>query len=158
MIRQSTDLFRQSNISNIFQLNQIWNDFNQQHSSNYQQVLRFCGDLKKGITLILHFQIHVPEDSEDGETVSVRCKISCQCRVRQNERVIKARIDYVPDAHTTGISDESPVIIEDSFDQATYESNWFMLLAFYPQVTFLQQAYEIITHQSVGRIKIHAQV
>ena len=102
-----------------FYVNKIWNEFNQQHSSNYQQVLRFCGDHKKGKTLILPFLIYVPEESEQNETISMRCKISCQCRVPQSGRLIKTRIDFVPDVHTNGIIDESPVIIEDSFDQAS---------------------------------------
>ena len=160
IIEESIQLFRNSNISQTFQLNQVWYEVNPEAFSHDQQVLRFCMDCKKGVKLIIHFNINLPTPAEamriGFRTISLRCKITCQTFEAQNGRPIEVRVDYVPDDHTTGIFDESPIHIKDTFSQNSYESDWFTLFAFWPYVTSIQQAHQKIVHRESGRVKVHA--
>merc|ERR1711991_337549 len=90
-----------SNISETFDFNDIWERFHilrciQIHDAYAyaEQVLKFCGDIKKGIQVLLYFAIVEPKDNFNAK---IKCKFEIKSLQRINiEKMLDIWIEYVP--------------------------------------------------------------
>ena len=150
------ELIMSSNISETFDLKQIWQDFDLEAFSEIQQVHRFCGDNKKAIQTILHFRINLPESLDENTPIRMNCKISVQCLTPQTDRELKAIVRFAPAQHTRGIwSQTEESLIRANFN-LHFQSDWFPLLEF--DVDFIETANRIVLGQDAGSVKVFAKI
>lgn len=153
-----------SNISETFSFQSIWQDFRVLKSmrihdtyapANY--VLRFCGDNKKGLQIILYFAIRSPADYYSGRVI--KCKVAIKtCQDINIRRQLRVGIEYTKAGiHSNGIYGAGLFEIKDQVSSLPCYSDWEDII-FIPGEQCLKKINDIILNKDVGNIKIFAKI
>lgn len=156
------DIILESNITATFNLNDIWNDFRviqciQSYGTHpcTEKVLRFCGDNKKGIQMVLYFAI---KQAYENSEAKIKCKFEIKtCQRIYIEKELSVYINYIPNNHTEAVYPYDTFRINAQNISLPYYSQWKEIIEI-PDENYLEKINDIISNQDCGKIKVFVKI